>query len=226
VEHFLDNPVFYAMLSGNASQALGSAQVKYFDVEVSPFAGFAEAYADGFNELHQMLPGGRTILNAGRNEIEIPKGWTLKHHVPGTQFLYRSKENFDPAALDVTPLTKDDVEQMVSLATLTKPGPFASRTIEFGNYHGIFVNDQLAAMAGRRLHVYDFIEISAVCTHPHFLGKGFAGRLLKHQVNSILEEKKTPFLHVRSDNKRAIDLYEKLGFVKNGVMHFYFLKKE
>ena len=74
--------------------------------------------------------------------------------------------------------------------------------------------------------MYDYTEVSAVCTHPDFLGRGYAQRLIQHQVNSILEEKKIPFLHVRSDNNRAIDLYERLGFVKNGNMNFYFFQRK
>ena len=97
--------------------------------------------------------------------------------------------------------------------------------MDFGNYHGIFDHDNLVAMTGRRLHVYDYTEVSAVCTHPNYLGRGYAKILLQHQINSILEEKKIPFLHVRSDNKRAIELYERIGFEKNGNMNFYFFRK-
>jgi ribosomal protein S18 acetylase RimI-like enzyme len=225
VKDFLDNPVYYALLSGDAHKALGTDQVKYFDKEISPFVGFHTGYENGFKDLYELLPVGRNILYASRNEIPEPNGWELIHHIPGTQFLYLSKKEFDNDFSEVTPLDKQHVDQMVDLARLTKPGPFDKRTIEFGNYHGIINNDKLVAMTGRRLHIHDFIEISAVCTHPDFLGRGYAGNLLAHQINSILNENKTPFLHVRSDNTRAIDIYERLGFVQNEEMHFYFLRR-
>jgi predicted GNAT family acetyltransferase len=114
---------------------------------------------------------------------------------------------------------------MIQLATLTKPGPFNTRTIEFGHYHGIFENNRLAAMTGQRLHVDDHTEISAVCTHPDFLGKGYAATLMRHQVKFILAQNQIPFLHVRADNSRAIALYERLGFKENRVMNFYFMKR-
>jgi predicted GNAT family acetyltransferase len=115
---------------------------------------------------------------------------------------------------------------MVQLAALTKPGPFALRTIDFGSYYGIFEAGRLAAMTGQRLHVYDHAEISAVCTHPDFLGKSYATTLLQHQLGLVLNDNKIPFLHVRADNARAISIYERLGFALNGPMHFYFLERK
>ena len=226
IENFLNNPVYYALVSGNADMSKGSEQVKFFDLEVSPFAGFSIDYQKGFDELHQLLPKGRRILYATRKGIPVPGGWSLRGHIPGSQFLFTGKEEFDNDFSGLVPLQTRHVEQMVNLALLTKPGPFDSRTIEFGNYQGIFESDKLVAMTGRRLHVYDHIEVSAVCTHPDHLGKGYAAKLLKHQINSILAENSIPFLHVRSDNERAIALYKRLGFKESGDMHFYFLQKE
>ena len=222
---FLDNPVYYALISGDAEKAMGSEQVKYFNPEVSPFVGFQEDYMNGFKDLHQLLPAGRTILYATRKEISLPKGWELIQFIHGSQFLYLSNKKFEDDFSEVIPMNQEHIDQMVNLAVITKPGPFGKKTIDFGHYHGIFMNDKLVAMTGRRLHVYDYTEVSAVCTHPDYLGKGYAQLLIKHQINSILEEKKIPFLHVRSDNKRAIDLYERLGFKKNGMMNFYFFRK-
>ena len=81
-------------------------------------------------------------------------------------------------------------------------------------------------MTGQRLHVYHFTEISAVCTHPDYLGKGYASALLDHQVDLILNQEQTPFLHVKADNNRAIFLYERIGFTVNGPMNFYYLRRK
>lgn len=71
----------------------------------------------------------------------------------------------------IVSLTKQDVPEMLELTKLANPGPFASQTIDFGNYKGIFNGNQLIAMDGQRLHAYEFTEISAVCIHPDCFGK-------------------------------------------------------
>ncbi|MDQ3279646.1 MAG: GNAT family N-acetyltransferase, partial [Bacteroidota bacterium] len=118
-----------------------------------------------------------------------------------------------------------DISSMMALAALTKPGPFGLRTIEFGHYYGIFEGEQLVAMTGQRLHPLGFTEVSAVCTHPDYAGRGYAAALVQHQVGLILRQGQTPFLHVRKDNERAIALYERLHFTFSGNMNFYFMKR-
>ncbi len=71
-----------------------------------------------------------------------------------------------------------DVPEMVALAELTKPGPFGTRTRELGEYLGIRKTKRLVAMAGERLHLPGYTEVSAVCTHPDFQGRGYARELM------------------------------------------------
>jgi predicted GNAT family acetyltransferase len=124
------------------------------------------------------------------------------------------------------PLTDIHIPQMLALTKLTNPGPFAERTIDFGHYHGIFDGDKLVAMAGQRLHAGNYAEISAVCTHPDHLGKGYAKQLLLHQIHRIKANRETPFLHVRNDNERAINVYKSLGFETRTEIYFYVVVKE
>jgi ribosomal protein S18 acetylase RimI-like enzyme len=224
MENLLDNPVYYALVSGDQDKGFGSEYVRAFVQEISPFAGFQEQLENGFEELKQMLPPGRSILFATRNEINQPKGWRLMRHIHGSQFVFSTRKTFDHFDAAIQPLNRQHISQMIDLAALTKPGPFDIRTIEFGEYHGIFNDNRLVAMTGQRLHTFYHTEISAVCTHPDHLGKGYAASLLKHQIDKILTDGKIPFLHVRSDNKRAIEIYERLGFNYSGVMNFYFLE--
>ena len=225
MEDVLFNPVYNALLSGDARLSFGTERVKYFDEQVSPFAGFHTGNDKGFDELYELLPAGRNILYATPHEMAVPKGWQLKVVLKGLQFVFPLENTVDEDFIKPVPLSTDHVEEMIQLATLTKPGPFNKRTIEFGHYHGIFENNRLAAMTGQRLHVGDYTEISAVCTHPDFLGKGYAAALMRHQMKFILSQHQIPFLHVRADNGRAIALYERLGFKQNRVMNFYFMKR-
>lgn len=225
MEDILYNPVFNALLSGDRHLGFGTDTVKCFDEEVSPFVGFATGNHSGFGELHELLPQDRRILYAIPEPISEPAGWEFRAQISGLQFVFpEGVVPADPSFIPV-PLNESHVPEMIKLTALTKPGPFDKRTIEFGYYHGIFEDDRLAAMTGQRMHVQDHTEISAVCTHPDFLGRGYAAALLLHQLHLILSHNQRPFLHVRDDNNRAIALYERLGFKVNRPMNFYFMKK-
>jgi ribosomal protein S18 acetylase RimI-like enzyme len=226
VSHYLDNPVYNSLISGDANLSEGTDAVKFFDEDVSPFVGFDENYKEGFSDLYDILPAHRKILYATRNIISETKGWQQVAFIKGMQFVFDGSPS-DRISLNpsIQALTYDNAHEMVELATLTKPGPFNMRTIDFGSYYGIFENGRLAAMTGQRLHVFNYTEVSAVCTHPDFLGKGYASALLQHQVGLICDNGQIPFLHVREDNTRAIEVYERLGFKRNGTMNFYFLKR-
>lgn len=191
---------------------------------MSPFAGFAEDNVNGFSQLHDLLPQGRRILFARPTAISAPAGWQLQHAIGGLQFIYEGGA-INGTFNNVLPLTEEHVDEMIELVKLTKPGPFGKKTIGFGHYHGIFDNGKLVAMTGQRLHIENYTELSAVCTHPDHLGKGYASVLLQQQLQLILQSGEKPFLHVRDDNERAIGVYERLGFVVSRPMNFYFMKR-
>jgi ribosomal protein S18 acetylase RimI-like enzyme len=226
VKHLLHNPVYNALLSGDRHLSFGNKQVKFFDEEVSPFAGFDQDYEKGFSDLYDLLPAGRKILYATPSFIIQPAGWQLTHEIKGLQFVYEEGQLIKSEFPEVKPLKEIHVEQMIQLAKLTRPGPFGKGTINFGSYFGIFENEKLLAMTGQRLHVQDYIEISAVCTHPDHTGKGYAHILMQHQLQLVLEQDQKPFLHVREDNQRAIALYRRLGFTISRPMNFYFMKRQ
>ena len=226
MEDVLYNPVYNALISEDAPLALGTGLVRWFDEQVSPFAGFPTDHLNGFDDLYHLFSPGRTLLYATPQQIKEPPGWDLRAGIKGLQFVYDGKTFIGEPSLKPIALNKENAAEMVKLATLTKPGPFGLRTIEFGHYYGIFHNKELVAMTGQRLHVANFSEISAVCTHPDFLGRGFAAALIQHQQNLILGHGQVPFLHVREDNSRAIALYTRLGFTVRREMNFYFMKRK
>ena len=225
MHHLLDNPVFNALTSRDAHLGSGAGNVRYFDAEVSPFGGFPTGYAEGFAELYDQLPPGRKMLYASTTAIDEPAHWKTVAYIKGSQFVFDKPRDVAPLDLQPVPLTTDHVDEMVQLAALTKPGPFDKRTIEFGHYFGFFENEKLIAMTGQRLHPEGYSEISAVCTHPRALGKGYATTLIQQQLELISRDGNIPFLHVREDNARAIAVYERLGFRLRGPMHFYFMRR-
>src|SRR5262249_49286868 len=108
----------------------------------------------------------------------------------------------------------------------TKLGPFSIRTHELGIYLGIRICGKLVAMSGERFKVPGFTEVSAVCTHPDQLGKGYVRVLMSEVMRCIQARGETPILHVRPDNDRAIALYERLGFVERTRLHLAVLRKD
>ena len=114
--------------------------------------------------------------------------------------------------VDAQPLTTAHAAQALALAELTHPGPFGLRTIELGDYFGVFEGARLVAMAGERFHAGEFREISGVCTHPEYQGRGIARQLTAKLLLRELARGQTPFLHVMRDNIVARTLYEGMGF--------------
>jgi ribosomal protein S18 acetylase RimI-like enzyme len=225
MKHVLDNPAWNALISGNQHLSNGNEQVRYFDKEVSPFVGFEENSIESFRILYDLIPHNGPVGFITPNEMEIPGKWKVLQLIRALQMVYDDGAGPVDANPKLVPLTDEHVPQMLALAKLTNPGPFAERTIRFGHYHGIFEEDKLAAMAGQRLHVFDYAEVSAVCTHPDHTGRGYAQMLLLYQLQRIKAASGIPFLHVRYDNERAIQVYERLGFKTRKEIYFYILQK-
>jgi predicted GNAT family acetyltransferase len=101
---------------------------------------------------------------------------------------------------------------MLKLTSIAFPGFFRKRTVLLGSYYGIRVDGELVAMAGERMALPGFVEISAVCTHPEHTGKGYAGHLMSLLMRDHAKAGLRSFLHVNAENERAIALYKRLGF--------------
>ena len=101
---------------------------------------------------------------------------------------------------------------MLELATLTRPGPFTVEAMRLGEFWGVKVGGRLAAMAGERMMQPGHAEISGVCTHPDFQGRGLARRLMAKLIRRQMARGETPVLHVMSVNEGAIALYKRMGF--------------
>ena len=118
----------------------------------------------------------------------------------------------EDVALAAVKLGPSHVPQVLQLVAVTQPGPFAERTIELGEYYGVFDDERLVAIAGERMAAGDLREISGVCTHPDFRGRGLARRLVELLIRLELQRGEMPFLHVMQDNSHARRIYERMGF--------------
>jgi ribosomal protein S18 acetylase RimI-like enzyme len=225
LDHALDNPVWNAMISSSSNLALGAGQIKFFPEDLSPFVGLENVNEESLQQLFEMISNERIVAIVTARSLNIPVDVNI---IRQAKLLQMTRENAALPSVNlegIEPLDKKHVPQMLALTRLTNPGPFLERTIEFGNYTGIFNEGELAAMAGRRLHVDQYVEVSAVCTHPDHAGKGYGSRLILNQVCQIMNEGNIPFLHVAEDNHTAIQLYQRLGFRTRQTMNLYVMQK-
>jgi ribosomal protein S18 acetylase RimI-like enzyme len=127
-----------------------------------------------------------------------------------------------PELIELTEVHRADV---LALTALVYPHYFRPRTVELGRYFGIYRDGRLAAMIGERMGMDDYTEISAVCTHPDFNGRGYARRLMAWLSNDVLDRGLTPFLHVSHENRRAKELYKKNGYRVRRDIPFWSLRR-
>jgi predicted GNAT family acetyltransferase len=208
----LDNPIWNALATLHANFAEGGTLARRYPLEVTMLAAMPEPTVEAYDALAKLLKGSGAALFLAQSPA-VPPGWNTLHVAPLVQMICQKPEI--AAASDVESaktLSAADTDEMVALAELTKPGPFGKRTRELGHYLGIRESNRLVAMAGERLHLPGYTEVSAVCTHPDFQGRGYAGRLMSILMREIVERGEIPILHVRQENVWAIRLYEKLGF--------------
>lgn len=223
---FLANPVWEALSTYHQPFNQGNKKLKYYPADVCPFVGLENWNEDDLAELVAQLPADRTFSLPLAKPIPLPDSFEELFNIPLYQMTCHHFQPYVNREISMVPLSEKDVPQMLVLTELTKPGPFYGRTIEFGNYHGIFQEDKLVSMAGQRLQTNTHTEVSAICTDPQHLGKSYAKALTSHICSLINDSGKIPFLHVRQDNVGAIALYKKLGFEISTAIHFTVFKKK
>jgi ribosomal protein S18 acetylase RimI-like enzyme len=212
--HALDNVIWQALTTRQAQFAECFEGARRFIREVTSLTAFEDASAQGYAALAGLVGVGGTAALFLDSEYEPRAGWELVAPTPLLQMVSDNSggRQVPSDSPEIIRLGPQNSREMVELATLTKPGPFGVRTHELGTYVGIRWEGKLVAMAGERLMVPGYTEVSAVCTHPEHTGKGYAGVLMAEIMRGICDRGEIPFLHVRRDNMRAVELYERLGF--------------
>lgn len=225
--HPLDNVIWSALTTRQAHLGTRDRAAAKFDPEVSVFGALEALTADAWASLIGLVaPGGRVALvidgAVPPPQLAVISDLSVLQMLRDTDAPLAATGPDRPA---IAPLTAADVPAMTALSELTKPGPFNRRTREMGDYFGLRSGDQLIAMAGERLRVPGFTEISAICTHPDHLGRGYAAAFIELLVGRILARGERPFLHVLPQNTRAVALYERLGFRRRHEKRYLILER-
>ncbi len=207
----LDNIMWNCLAGPHARFAAGEGAVRRYAPGFSPIVGFEDPSQPDFATLARYCEPGDSFYTDIWSGV-APAGWRIDRDARMWKMIWDAPMPADEAAPDALPLRAEHASQAVGLAKLTNPGPFGIRTPELGEYFGYFDGGRLIAMAGERMCAGDLQELSGICTHPEFQGRGLAKKLTLKLVYREMKRGKTPFLHVISHNAAARGLYEKMGF--------------
>ena len=206
----LDNIVWHSLNGEHAGFSSGTDRIRRYARGFSPLIGAADVEAPDLAALAPFCEAGEQFYYAGWRGAP-PARWRIDVDTTMEQYVWDGgRPQGDEIA--AVRLSAVHAEQALALVAPTHPGPFAARTPELGEYYGAFDGARLVAMAGERMHAGALREISGVCTHPQFQGRGLARSLMLRIIALQLARGQLPFLHVMSVNAGARRLYEQIGF--------------
>lgn len=218
----LDNPVWFSLCESHQIFAVNYDHVKFYQPDYCPFGGFTTTRGISKHiEEYATLVDNFFIVG---NKPKLSNHALLKKELVCLQMIIKNGIDLEIKE-NITALTNEHSAALFELVNAVQPGYFKNKTALLGDYYGIFKNDELIAVAGERMKMFDFIEVSAIVTHPLHTGKGYAKQLIAHTVNNIFIKKKIPYLHVLENNFAAIKLYEKLGFTTRRKISFWNIAK-
>lgn len=220
--HVLDRVVWNALTGRQRRFALGDGRALRFPAAIAPFAAIDDTSPAPFDALRMLIAAHGPAALVTPDEMEPPAGLSVIRRA--TLLQMTCERTFEPAPeSEHVPLGEADVPDMLALTAAAQPGPFGPRTFELGHYIGVRRDGRLAAMAGERMQVDGYTEISAVCVDAAFRRQGLAARLIRSLIATIGARSQTPFLHVLTTNQVAIERYLALGFVVRREMHLLVL---
>jgi ribosomal protein S18 acetylase RimI-like enzyme len=211
MKHLLDNIVWHTLSGPHAKHATGTSDARRYAPGFSPIVGFANAERPDLDSLAPYCEAGEHFYCDGWSGA-APAGWLIDAESTMFKMVWESPTPAIDEAPEAVQLGPEHASQALELATLTRPGPFGPKTIELGEYFGCFDGPRLVSMAGERMCAGALREISGVCTHPDFQGRGLARRLVAKLIHRQMQRNETPFLHVMHDNSSAHRAYQRMGF--------------
>ncbi len=219
----LDNPIWASLQSRHRPLARCLGDAARYPAEYSPFLGVSDGSAAAADAIASLVAVEETVYLLG-DEPGVPQGWSLHAYPPLAQMICTAPIAVidGPEIIELSDAHRADV---LALTALVYPHYFRPRTMDLGRYFGIYEEGRLAAIIGERMGTDGFQEMSAICTHPDFNGRGYARRLTAMLTNDTLQRGRTPFLHVSHENHRAVRLYEQIGYRHRSDIGFWSLRQ-
>ncbi len=220
----LDNPAWFSLLETHSHLSIHYDHINFYLPAYCPFGAFdGEIAIQDEMEAYSLLTENFYIIG---HRPAVPEKLQLIRQLICNQMILSNNSNADIKE-KIETISPENAGELYALINYVQPGFFKSKTFLMGDYYGIFKNNKLIAAAGERMQMNEFIEVSAVVTHPKFTGHGYAKQLVAHTVKQIQLKNKTPYLHVAATNINAIKLYEKMGFTTRKIINFWqFQNKE
>lgn len=220
----LDNPIWSSLRTRHRNIARVKGTAARYPPDYAPFLGVAGADDDVEGALASLVAPDQSVLLIGIAPGVSP-AWRLERLETLAQMVcttpVRAMDGPEIVALGAA--HRADV---LALTALVYPHYFRRRTMELGRYFGVYRDGRLAAMAGERMGTDVYTELSAICTHPDFTGRGYAHRLIAFLTRDVLARGLTPFLHVSYANPHAKSLYEDLGYRLRRELPFWSLRRD
>ena len=218
----LDNPVWHALTETQHQFCIDYEGIKFYDPSYCPFGGFSaiSQTRHGIDQYSQLA----TDFYVVGQKPEFSQPVQLQQELVCLQMLLQAPIQI-PITEHIVKLGAQHQRALFELVNLVQPGYFKTKTPEMGNYYGLYQQEQLVAVAGERMKMEGYTELSAIVTHPEHSGKGYAKQLISHASQQVFNAQQLPFLHVAASNTAAIKLYEKLGFSTRREMSFWHLKR-
>ncbi|NML39486.1 GNAT family N-acetyltransferase [Chitinophaga sp. G-6-1-13] len=212
-EQLLDNPVWNALTTVQAPLAEGTPHTKRYRREILSFIACDHTAAHQLEDLQPWINEGESFYLVGELP-PLPVNWQIVLELPCAQMVLREMVELPAKTpVEISVLTAADRADMYDLVNRVQPGYYNLDTPLLGTYYGIRQEGRLVAMAGERMRMAGFTELSAIVTDPACTGKGYAQQLITRLCQQHVAEGITSMLHVSVANERAIRLYEHMGFV-------------
>ncbi|WP_158941947.1 GNAT family N-acetyltransferase [Granulicella sp. S190] len=212
-ESLFANPVWSALHTKHRRFSVCAGEACRYPADVTPFVAVSSASAEALVQLHSLLVPGESVWIVGESFPQVPE-LVFERKLEVLQMVLPAEVAVPEAKVEIVPLPNEEAPDMVALTDIAFPGFFRSRTCEMGSYFGIRAGGQLIAMGGERLTLDGYPEVSGICTHPDYRGRGYAESLIWHLARMHRQQGVISWLHVSATNDRAIELYRRMGFVE------------